>query len=101
MNYKLLGFVLSYLLFSIISYVLSSQPSDKAFGMIPELHMPTFADLRWVAATGGCSININDLYAGKSVGCDPVGRLGICYPPISLWASHFLELSVIIRLSFP
>jgi hypothetical protein len=68
MSYKLLGFVLSYLLFSIISYALSSQPSDKAFGMIPELHMPTFADLRWVAATGVCSININDLYAGKSVG---------------------------------
>ena len=91
-SYTLLGFVLSYLLFSIVSYGLSSQPSDKAFGMIPGLRMPTFADLRWLAATGGCSININDLYNGKSVGCDPYGRLRMGYPPMSLWASQFLRI---------
>lgn len=107
-SYALLGFVLSYLLFSLISYSLSSQPSDEAFGMIPSLRMPTFADMRWVTATGGCSININDLYAGKSVGCDPFGRLGIGYPPMSLWASRFLRIkgdhtpliSLTISLSF-
>jgi hypothetical protein len=63
--------------------------------------MLTFADLHWVTATGGCSITINDHYAGKSVGCDPVVRLGICYPLMFLWASRFLELRMIIRLSFP
>ena len=108
MSYTLLGFVLSYLLFSLISYTLSSQPSDEAFGMIPGLRMPTFADMRWVTATGGCPININDLYAGKSVGCDPFGRLGIGYPPMSLWAARFLRIkgdhtpliSLTISLSF-
>jgi hypothetical protein len=90
LSYSLLGFVLSYLLFSLISYTLfPSQPPHNAFGMIPEVRMPTFADLRWVIATGDCPININDIYNGKSVGCDPYGRHGIGYPPMSLWFSRF------------
>lgn len=107
-GYCLLGFVLSYLLYSIVSYSLSSHPASQAFGMIPEMRMPTFADLRWVAATSGCHININDMYTGKSVGCDSFGRLGIGYPPMSLWFSRLLGIkgehtpliSVAISLSF-
>jgi len=91
-SYSLLGFVLSYLLFSLLDYSLSSIPSDKAFGMIPGLRMPTFADLRWITATGGCSVNINDIYSGKSVGCDSFGRQGIGYPPMSLWVSRILGI---------
>ena len=108
MSYTSLGFVLAYLLFSLISYTLSSQPAGEAFGMIPDLRMPAFADMRWVTAIGGCSININDLYTGKSVGCDPFGRLGVGYPPMSLWAARFLRIkgdhtpliSLTISLSF-
>jgi len=109
LSYSLLGFVLSYLLFSLISYTLfSSQPPHNAFGMIPEVRMPTFADLRWVIATGDCPININDIYNGKSVGCDPYGRHGIGYPPMSLWFSRFTGvkgahtplISLTISLSF-
>ena len=108
LSYSLLGFVLSYILFSLMSYALSSQPSHQAFGMIPELRMPTFADLRWITATGGCSVDINDIYTGKSVGCDSFGRHGIGYPPMSLWASRILGvkgdhtpfISLAISLSF-
>ena len=109
LSYSLLGLVLSYLLFSLISYTLfPSQPPHNAFGMIPEVRMPTFADLRWVIATGDCPININDIYNGKSVGCDPYGRHGIGYPPMSLWFSrlsgvkgaHTPLVSLSISLSF-
>ncbi|MFN7740682.1 MAG: hypothetical protein ACK5RA_10550 [Cyanobacteriota bacterium] len=108
LSYSLLGFVLSYILFSLVSYTLSSQPSDQAFGMIPNLRMPTFADLRWITATGGCSVNINDIYTGKSVGCDSFGRHDIGYPPMSLWTSRILGvkgdhtpiISLSISLSF-
>jgi len=60
--------------------------------MIPQLRMPAFADLRWITATSGCNININDIYTGKSVGCDSFGRVGIGYPPMSLWAASFLRM---------
>jgi hypothetical protein len=90
--YSLLGFVLAYLVFSVISYALPSQPGPRAFGMISEIRMPTFADLRWITSTSGCHIDINDMYLGKSVGCDSFGRRGIGYPPMSLWASRFLRI---------
>jgi hypothetical protein len=92
-SFLLLGFVLYYLLFSVISYTFfASHLPGGAFGMVPEIRMPTFADLRWITATGNCPININDIYTGKSVGCDPFGRHGIGYPPMSLWFSRILGI---------
>ena len=91
-SYLLLGFVLAYLSYSILTYVFLSHLSNNTFGMIPQLRMPSFADLRWITATSGCNININDIYTGKSVGCDSFGRVGIGYPPMSLWAASFLRM---------
>ena len=90
LSYSLLGFVLAYLLFSVVSYAFSTHPSDRAFGMISGIRMPTFADFRWVAATSGCDVDLNSIYQGKSVGCDPFGRHGIGYPPMSIWFSRLL-----------
>jgi len=90
LSYSLLGLVLSYLFYSLVSYALSIHPSTRAFGMISGLRMPTFADFRWVAAISGCNVDLNSLYEGKSVGCDPFGRHGIGYPPMSIWFSRFL-----------
>lgn len=91
-SYLLLGFVLAYLSYSILTYVFPAHLSNNTFGMIPQLRMPAFADLRWITATSGCNININDIYTGKSVGCDSFGRVGIGYPPMSLWAASFLRM---------
>lgn len=91
-SYLLLGFVLAYLSYSILTYVFLSHLSNNTFGMIPQLRMPSFADLRWITATSGCNINVNDIYTGKSVGCDSFGRVGIGYPPMSLWAASFLRM---------
>jgi len=90
LGYSLLGLVLSYLFYSLVSYALSMHPSTRAFGMISGLRMPTFADFRWVAAISGCNVDLNSLYEGKSVGCDPFGRHGIGYPPMSIWFSRFM-----------
>jgi len=108
LSYSLLGLVLSYLFYSLVSYALSMHPSTRAFGMISGLRMPTFADFRWVAAISGCNVDLNSLYEGKSVGCDPFGRHGIGYPPMSIWFSRFLGvkgvhaslISLAISLSF-
>jgi hypothetical protein len=54
--------------------------------------MHTFADMRWITAIGGCSVDINDIYALKLTDCDPFGRQGIGYPPMSLWAARILRL---------
>ena len=107
-SYLLLGFVLAYLLYSILTYVFPAHLSNNTFGMIVQLRMPAFADLRWITATSGCNIDINDIYTGKSVGCDSFGRVGIGYPPMSLWAASFLRMkgdhtpliSVTLFLSF-
>jgi hypothetical protein len=108
LSYSLLGLVLSYLFYSLVSYALSMHPSTRAFGMISGLRMPTFADFRWVAAISGCNVDLNSLYEGKSVGCDPFGRHGISYPPMSIWFSRFLGvkgvhaslISLVISFSF-
>lgn len=108
LGYSVLGLVLSYLLFSLVSYAFSLSPPREAFGMIQQIRMPTFADLRWIFAISGCSVDLNSLYEGRSVVCDPFGRHGIGYPPMSLWISRLLGIkgdhtsltSLAIGLSF-
>jgi hypothetical protein len=61
--------------------------------MLADMRNPTYADLRWVTATSDCGVDLNDLYNRRVVGCDPFGRHGIGYPPMSIWLFRMVHFN--------
>jgi len=75
-----------YISASLLFYSLGGPHSEgNGFQLLGAMRMPTYADLRWVTATSDCGVDLDSLYNGKVSGCDPFGRRGIGYPPMSIW----------------
>ena len=82
---------LLYLLYSLLVYGWFQSWQDQGFLLIQKLRMfPPFADLRWITATSECGVDLGDLSIGKAFGCDPYGRGGIEYPPMSIIIARLL-----------
>lgn len=82
---------LLYLLYSLSVYGWFQSWQDQGFLLIQKLRMfPPFADLRWITATSECGVDLGDLSSGKAFGCDPYGRGGIGYPPMSILFARML-----------
>ena len=82
---------LLYLFYSLLVYSWFQSWQDQGFLLIEKLRMfPPFADMRWITATSECGVDLGDLSSGKAFGCDPYGRGGIGYPPISILFARML-----------
>jgi len=81
------------LLYTIASLLLYAVPAWKAsaFLLLRDMRTPSFADLRWVTATSECGVDLDSLYADKVGGCDAFGRMGIGYPPMSIWLFRLVD----------
>lgn len=80
-----------YVLLSEILYLLSGPNALHAFPLIQGLKMlPPYADLRWIGATSECGVDLQAVADGRLWGCDPYGRAGSGYPPMSVQFARFL-----------
>ena len=81
-----------YISASLLFYSLGGPHSEgNGFQLLGAMRMPTYADLRWVTATSDCGVDLDALYHGKAIGCDPFGRRGIGYPPMSIWLFRLFQ----------
>lgn len=56
--------------------------------------LPSYADLRWITSTSGCGVDLQELAAGKHLGCDPYGRGGgLGYPPMAIEFARLLHVN--------
>jgi hypothetical protein len=75
-----------YISTSLLFYSLGGPHSEgNGFQLFGAMRMPTYADLRWITANSECGVDLDAMYQGKVGGCDAFGRLGIGYPPMSIW----------------
>lgn len=88
----LLTLVLLYIGLSLFFYALGNGWELQSFRSMAGARMlPSFADLRWITATGECGVNLHDLYQKKVEACDHWGRPGL-YPPMSIWITRILNV---------
>ncbi len=81
---------LIYVFASLLFYGLDVN-AHRGFFFLGRLRMlPPFADLRWVTSLSECGSNLTDLAEGRLIGCDPYGRYGIGYPPLSIELARLL-----------
>jgi hypothetical protein len=85
---------LVYFFYSLLVYGWFVDWQHNAFVLIEKIRMfPPFADMRWITATSECGVDLPDLVSGRAFGCDPYGRGGIGYPPMSIQLARLLGVT--------
>jgi len=80
--------------YSLLVYGWFVDWQHNAFVLIEKIRMfPPFPDMRWITATSECGVDLPDLVSGRAFGCDPYGRGGIGYPPMSIQLARLLGVT--------